>query len=1042
MILADTSIKRPVFTTMVILALMVLGFFSYARMSVDLFPDVDFPFVVVLTPYPGAGPETVESEVTKKIEDQINTIAGLKHLMSTSEEGVSTVVAQFELGESPADKALEVREKISVILGDLPEDAEDPIIQRYDPDQMPILSLIVAGQRPLREVTTLAKEVVKPRLESAGGVGNVQLVGGAEREIQIALDAHRLDAHAVSVHDVEFAVRQANIEIPAGRLDRGTSEVTLRTLGKYEDWRDLTNLVVARRAGRLIRLGDLGTVSDGVKEQRSYARFNGREAVSLDIVRQSGANTVQVADEVMRRVAALEAELPDDISIAVAFDNSVFIRESVHDVIVNILYGSTLAILTIFLFLYNWRTTLISALAIPTSIVATFSVMVALGFTINFMTLLGLSIAVGLLVDDAIVVIENIFRNFHTGVDSRTAASKGTSEIGLAVLATTLAIVAVFVPVAFMGGIVGRFFLQFGLTVAASILVSLFVAFTLTPMLFSRLVRRPEEEEVHTGKWFGARWLFAFETGFNRRFEQVKSAYEVLLGRALSHRLATMLIALLVFLASFVIVPFVGTEFLPQSDQAQFFVSFEAAPGSSLSQTALLAGQVEEKVQELPGVTGIYTAIGSGQRSVNQGMMTVKLVPKNERPLHVFDMITELRAKVRDLPGLYLSFATEPAEGGNPAPVSLSVQGEDMRILARIASAVEDSTRAVIGARDVRNSLAGERPEAQIVVDRDRASELGLTMARIASTLRLLISGDNITTYKEGSEEYDVHVRLASADRSDRWAVENLMILSDREVPGREHFFVPLKQVAYLDERGGPTEIRRYDRRREVLVTANVAADAFAGDVRAAALAKAKQVPLPPGYAVLATGEAEIQEESFGHIFTALILAVLFIYFVLASQYESFVDPLSIMLSLPMALIGAFLGLFLFGSAISIMSLIGIVLLMGLVTKNAILLVDFVKQARAQGMDRRSAILKAGPIRLRPILMTTFATIFGVLPLALALGPGAEFRAPMARAVIGGMISSTLLTLVVVPVMYSLLDDAVAWLTRSRKRNAASPAGA
>ncbi|MEW5874820.1 MAG: efflux RND transporter permease subunit [Candidatus Zixiibacteriota bacterium] len=1032
MILADTSIKRPVFTTMIILALMVLGFFSYARMSVDLFPDVDFPFVVVVTPYPGAGPESVESEITKKIEDQINTISGLKHLQSTSEEGVSTVVAQFELGQDPADKALEVREKISVILGDLPDDAEDPIIQRYDPDEAPIISLVVSGDRPLREVTTLAKEVIKQRLESASGVGNVQLVGGAEREIQVVLDSRRLEAHTISVHEVEDAIRQANIEIPAGRIDRGFSEITLRTLGKYEDWRSLSNLVVARRAGRLIRLADIGEVTDGILEQRSFASYNGREAVSLDIVRQSGANTVQVADEVINRVAELEKELPADIDIAVAFDNSIFIRESVHDVIVNIIYGSALAVLSIFLFLYNWRTTLISALAIPTSIVATFTLMDLLGFTINFMSLLGLSIAVGLLVDDAIVVIENIYRNFHGGVDARTAASKGTSEIGLAVLATTLAIVAVFVPVAFMGGIVGRFFLQFGLTVAASILVSLFVAFTLTPMLFSRLVRRPEEEEVHSERWFGARWLNAFETGFNRRFDWVKHQYERILDWALGHRLATMIVAVAGFLVSFAIIPFVGTEFLPQSDQAQFFVTFEAAPGTSLSQTALLSSRLEAKIHELEGVTGVYTAIGSGQRSVNEGIVTIKLVPKDQRPLHVFDMITVMREKVRDLPGLYLSFAIEPAEGGHSAPVSLSIQGEDMRIIRRLAAAVEDSTRTVSGARDVRNSLSGERPEAQIVVDRDRASELGLTMARIASTLRLLVDGDNISTYNEGNEEYDVRLRLASDDRSDKWAIENLKILSDREVPGVEHFFVPLKQVARLEERGGPTEIRRYDRRREVLISANVAADAFAGDVRAAALAKARQVPTPPGYYILATGEAEIQEESFGHIFTALFLAIIFIYFVLASQYESFVDPLSIMLSLPMALIGAFLGLFIFGSAISIMSLIGIVLLMGLVTKNAILLVDFVKQARAQGMSRREAILKAGPIRLRPILMTTLATIFGVLPLALALGPGAEFRAPMARAVIGGMTSSTLLTLVVVPVVYTLLDDLVAKITRKR----------
>ena len=1023
MILADTAIKRPVFTVMIIAALMVLGVFSYNRMAVDLFPDVDFPYVVVLTVYPGAGPEAVESEITKRIEDQINTISGLKHLQSTSQEGLSQVVAQFELGEKPSDKALEVREKISVILPDLPTDAKEPVIQRYDPASQPIMSLVVSGGRPLKEITTLTKEVIKKRLESVPGVGAVQLIGGAEREIQVALDAQRLEALTISVEEVAGAIQAANIEIPAGRIDRGTTEVTLRTLGKFADWRAFGGLVVAHRQGAPVRLSDLATVSDGVAEQRTLSRFNGHEAVALDIIRQSGANTVRVADEIVRRIGELERELPGDIDITVAFDNSVYIRDAVHDVVVNIYYGGLLAVLVIFLFLINWRTTLISALAIPTSIIATFTFAHLLGFTINFMSLLGLSIAVGLLIDDAIVVIENIYRNFHGGVDSRTAAGRGTSEIGLAVLATTFTIVVVFVPVAFMGGIVGRFFYQFGMTVALAVMVSLFVAFTLTPMLFSRLVSHPEEED-HTrgGRWFGVRWLSAYDRNFNRGYDWVKTQYRGLLRWALDHRLAIVAIAVIGFVASFGLLPLIGTEFMPLQDQAQFFVDFEAAPGTTLTQTTVLAAQVEERIRQLPEVTSVYTAIGSGQRLVSQGVITAKLVPKTDRKRTVFDLITDVRERVRSLPGLYLSIAAEEAHGGGE-PISLSVQGEDLRVLRRIAAAVEDSTRSVPGAREVRNSLVGSRPEAQIVIDRDRASELGLSMAGIASALRLLVEGDDITTYKEGDEEYKVRLRLASADRSNAWAIENLMLRSSRDIPGREYFQVPLKQVARLDQRGGPTEIRRYDRRREVLISGNIASGLFAGDVRNAAFAKVQSISLPPGYSITATGEAEIQQESFGHIFTALFLAVIFIYFVLASQYESFLDPLAIMLSLPMALVGAFGGLFFFGSALSLVSLIGVVLLMGLVTKNAILLVDFVKQARARGESRRDAILAAGPIRLRPILMTTLATIFGVLPLALGFGPGAELRAPMARAVIGGLVSSTVLTLVVVPVVYTLLDD-------------------
>ncbi len=1033
MILADTAIKRPVFTVMIILALMVLGVFSYTRMSVDLFPDVNFPFIVVLTAYPGAGPEAVESEITKKIEDQINTISGLKHLTSTSTEGLSQVVAQFELGEKPADKALEVREKISIILAELPDDAKEPIIQRFDPATAPIMSLVVSGHRPLKEITTMTKDIIKRRLESITGVGAVQVVGGAEREIQVSLDSRRLDAFAVSVQEVQGAIKMANIEFPTGRIDQGSTELTLRTLGKFSNWREFGNLVVAHRLGSPVRLSDLATISDGVKEQRSFSRYNGAEAVALDIVRQSGANTVRVADDIRDRIAKLKSELPGDISIEVASDNSTFIRDAVDDVMVNIYYGGALAVLVIFLFLYNWRTTLISALAIPTSIISTFTFMYLLGFTINFMSLLGMSIAVGLLIDDAIVVVENIYRNYHGGADAHSAAAKGTAEIGLAVMATTFTIVAVFLPVAFMGGIVGRFFFEFGLTVTVAVMVSLFVAFTLTPMLFSRLVSRPEEEEHHSTKWFGARWLNRFELAFYKRFEWLKNLYKGALSWSLRHRLATLLIAILGFVSSFALIPFVGTEFIPLRDEAQFFVDFEAAPGTTLFETERLIGGIEQKIHEFPEVTGIYTAIGSGQQQVNEGTITVKLTPKTERERSVFALLTAIRDHLKNVPGLYLSFATEPSEGGHNKPINLSIQGDDLRVLRRLAAAVEESTRTVPGARDVRNSLVGARPEAQIVVDRDRASELGLSMAQIASSLRILVDGDDATTYKEGDEEYKVRLRLAAEDRSSAWAIENLNIRSSRDIPGREHFFVPLKEVARLDQRGGPTEIRRYDKRREVLISGNIASGAFAGDVRDAAFKKTQNIPTPPGYSITATGEAEIQQESFGYILVALFLGIIFIYFVLASQYESFRDPFAIMLSLPMALVGALFGLFFFGSALSIMSFIGVVLLMGLVTKNAILLVDFIRQARERGESRTEAILAAGPIRLRPILMTTLAMIFGMLPLALAIGPGAELRAPMARAVIGGLISSTMLTLIVVPVVYTLLDDLTSKVLRRKK---------
>ncbi len=790
--LSDTAIRRPVFTVMMITALVVLGAFSYSRMAVDLFPDVDFPYVVVLTVYPGADPETVESEITKKIEDQLNTISGLKHLISTSQDGLSQIVAEFEIGEDPADKSLEVREKISTILADLPDDAEDPIIQRFDPDAEPIMSLVISGERPLKEITTFTKDVIKKRLESVRGVGAVQLAGGEEREIQIELDRSRLEAFHIPVGEIAAAIGQANVEIPVGRMDQGKSEITVRALGRYTDWRDFAGVVVAHRGGKPVRLSDIATVRDGIKEQRSYARYNGKEAVSLNVVRQSGANTVQVADGIVARIADLEKELPPDIKIIVATDNSEFIRDSVEDVIVNILYGGLLAVLVIFLFLADWRTTLISALAIPTSIIATFMAMDALGFTINFMSLLGLSIAVGLLVDDAIVVIENIHRNFRSGIDSRTAAAEGTREIGLAVMATTFTIVVVFLPVAFMGGIVGRFFYQFGMTVAVSVMVSLFVAFTLTPMLFSRLVTHPEGDHTEQRHWKPLRGMYRMLAAFDRGFERLKEQYRRILAWALCHRLATMLIAAVGFFGSFALVPLIGSEFLPLSDRGQVFITFEAAPGSSLKQSASLTAQLEDRLRDIPEVTGIFTSIGSQQRSVNEGMIIVILSPHNQRDRHVFEIQSEMRRRLSDFPGLYLALALE-AGSIEQQPISISIQGEDLRILRMLAEDVEDSARAVADAREIRNSLVGSRPEAQIIVDRDRASELGLSMASIASTLRLLVDGDEVTTYKEGNEEYDVQLRLAAGDRASEWAIANLMIGSTRDIPGRDHFLVPLK---------------------------------------------------------------------------------------------------------------------------------------------------------------------------------------------------------------------------------------------------------
>lgn len=1021
MYLSNLSIRRPVFATMLIVALLVLGVTSYFQLNVDLFPEVDFPVVAITTAYPGAGPEAVEAEVTKKIEDAVNPVAGIKHIASTSQEGFSTIIAEFTLETRIQDAAQEVREKVAAIRAFLPKEIEEPVIARFDPASQPIISLAISGERSLRDLTTYTKNKIKKRLESIPGVGSVELVGGAEREIQVALAKSKLVAHDLPVEKVVSSIASANIEIPGGKVGKGQREALLRTLGRFDPAGGavpaLQKVIVSTRQGRYVRLGEIAAVADSVKEPTSLSSLNGREAVGLDITRQSGANTVAVASAVKAELARLEKELPPEMKIILAVDRSVFIHDAIDDILVNIYYGGALAILVIFLFLANWRSTLISALAIPTSIIATFTLMRLLHFTVNFMSLLGLSLAVGLLIDDAIVVIENIYRHLDRGESAREAAKNATAEIGLAVMATTFSIVVVFLPVAFMSGIVGRFFYQFGMTVAAAVLVSLFVAFTLTPMLSSRLLR-PETKAERRG------FFWKIPLGWNAAFQKLNGVYRRVLAWALGHRKTTVAIALGTFVASFILVPFMGVEFIPQSDRGEFVVNFETPTGSSLAHTAAVAEKIEQRIRRHPEVTTVLTTIGAGQNEVHQGRINVKLVERSKRKAGVFTFMNTLRWELAGLPGIKLAIGTEGMAGRTAKQIELSVRGDDPVLLRRLAGRVEEIVRRTPGTVDVDNSEKAGKPELRVAINRDKASDLGLSPRSIAATLRTLVDGEVATKYQEGDEQYDVRVRLAEGDRSNPAAIAQLAVASTKEIEGKKDFLVPLNQVATLVEETGPTTINRYDRQREILITANVSGHFF-GNVIREIQQQTGEISPPPGFHIGATGQAEAQKESFGYIFQALFLAVVFVYLLLASQFESFVDPFAIMLSLPLSLVGAFLGLFLTGSSVSIMSLIGVVMLMGLVTKNAILLVDFTKQLRRKGVERTEALLTAGPIRLRPILMTTFAMVFGMAPLALGFGPGAEMRAPMARAVIGGVISSTLLTLVVVPVVYTMLDDLV-----------------
>ena len=757
--LADVSIKRPVFTTMIVVAILVLGLFSFIKLNVDLYPDVDIPYVTITTQLPGAGPEQVETDVTKIIEDAVNPIEGVDHISSTSQEGVSIVVIQFKLEVKGEVASQEVREKVAAVRSDLPDDVKEPVIQRYDPASQPILTLTVAADRTEKEITTFTKDVIKKRIENTPGVGSVDLVGGAEREILVEVDADRLKAYDLSINDVIQSVGMANVEIPGGNIKQGAHQYILRTMGKFTNVKQFNSIIVSSPKGQNIYLSDIAQVKDTTEEKTSITRLNGRLAVGLDIKKQSGSNTVQVADGVKKKLEQIKNEIPPDYAITIARDNSVFIKNSIEDVLFDLIYGALLAIIVIYFFLANLRATIISALALPTSIIGSFILMYALGFTLNVMSLLALSLAVGLLIDDAIVVIENIYRHMSEGESPLEAAKSATDEIGLAVMAVTLTLVAVFVPVAFMPGIVGRFFYEFGITVTVAVLVSLFIAFSLTPMLSARWLNKEDEALSKNGNILEKILYY-----FNHFFETLSNKYRTALRWTLLHRWTTVFGALIIFVLSFYLMGFLGSEFFPSQDQGEFTIGINAAPGSSLMQTDEIAKQLEKMIQGKPGVVNVLTTIGAGNDPVNKGNILVKLVSKKERNYSVDDMLKELRAKT-NIPGANISFGLPGGPGGQQKPVMFSIQGQDIAALKKIADKVEEIVKTTPGAVDVESSLENSKPEVRIEIDRQKASMLGVNPTSIATTIRAMVDGADATKYQEGDEQYNVRVKLKETDR-------------------------------------------------------------------------------------------------------------------------------------------------------------------------------------------------------------------------------------------------------------------------------------
>ncbi|MBK7470010.1 MAG: efflux RND transporter permease subunit [Betaproteobacteria bacterium] len=1053
------SINNPVFATMVMIAILVLGVASYNRLAVEQMPDIDFPVAVVFVSYPGASPEAVETDLTKPIEDAVNPIGGVRQITSRSREGSCVVIIEFELKTDVNVAIQEVRDRIARIRIGFPRDAKEPYISKADTDnEQPIFNLAVTSeQRGLRELTTMAEQVIRKRLENVRGVGSIELSGGTKRQIQILLDPAAMTALGVGVEQVIAALRNENLDMPAGSITRGSEEKLVRVEGRIKDPVAFSRIIVARRgnagASSAVTLGQVARVIDGeadvqsaarnagaqgmdpnakaidvTQEDNTISRLDGRRAITLEVVKIRGANTVEVGNGLRDAVAELTKQIPADIKLTVMSDRSEWVKRSVDDTQKTILEGALVTVLVVFLFLHSWRSTVITALTLPISVIATFIALHALGFTINALTLMALSLCIGLLIDDAIVVRENIVRHLGMGKDHFTAANEGTTEVGLAVMATTFTIVAVFLPVAFMGGIIGLFFYQFGVTVAVAVLVSLFVSFTLDPML-SSIWHDPVESRFRGVPWLGA-VLRRFEGGV----EGAHRLYGRWLGWSLNNRKTVLGIAVGALLGAFGIVMAgaVGSEFMPETDNSELTIRLSTPVGSSLAYTESKVDQAEQALREFPEVKQIYSRIGT-TNGRNSSFLNAKLVPRAERRFTQKQLEQKFRERLRRIAGIELSV-------GWMRPIQVSIVGPDAQRLKEIGAEVERALAGIKGVTEIESSEKAASPTLAIRINRQLASDLGLTLSQIANATRPLIAGDAVTTWLgPDGQNYDVLVRLPEGRRQSIADFEQLYLQSSLVNPDGTPRMIPLRQIAEFVDTTSPKIITRMDLQRQLTLSASVEGRPQ-GDVGQEVSTMTREMQLPAGYRFNVGGQTKQMIESFKFALVALGIAVIFIYLILASQFGSFLQPLAIMASLPLSLVGVFIALAVTRSTLNIFSVIGIIMLMGLVTKNAILLIDFTNQARKRGLDRVAALQEAAQVRLRPILMTTAAMIFGMMPLALGLGEGSEGNATMGRAIIGGVISSTLLTLVVVPVVYTYLDGMSAWFRSRRARRADSAA--
>lgn len=1021
--LSEICVQRPVFAFMLILFLVVLGISSFMKLGVDLFPRSDPATVNVRVRLPGASPEEVTSQVVMPLEEAIASVSGIDEMQSSISEGQAYITVTFVLERDIGEAAEDVREKVSGAMRSLPPNVLPPVIQKADPDSDPVITLVVSGSRTARELTEIADKQIRRALETVDGVGGVDVNGGQSRQINVFLNLDKLSAYNLTAQDVERAVKTENIETPGGRIVRGATELGVRTLGRVEEVQEFNEIIVKNVGGSPVRIRDIGHAEDGVAEKRTFGFFQGKAAVILEVRRQTGTNTVQVVDQIKQRLSRLHRELPGGVQIDAIKDQSTYIKNSVKSLEEHLVLGSLLASLIVWLFIRDWRTVLISSIAIPTSIITTFSLIRAMDFTLNSMTLLGLTLAVGIVIDDAIIVLENIYRFIEEkDVPPMEAAVRATKEIGLAVMATTLSLVIIFVPIAFMSGYARRFVNQFGWTMAMAIMVSMLVAFTLTPTLSARLLKK----KPHKGKGqsHGKR-------GWFERF------YVVALEWSLRHRWAIVVVCIATFGSTFVINRYIGRDWMPQEDQNELSVFMELPEGSSIMATEKVARELSQKLEKIPGVIAVVPQTSSRYQRVNMAFVTVLLQDADQR-----DEINTMAAHIRKV--LFPEYAyTRPRVnfpnvlGGRDsyAPIRGMLLGPDLKKLAEMAKQISVELSKTESVADPRVALNLNSPELQVSIDRTLASDLGVRVSDIAGAVRLLMSGeDQISTYKEGPEQYPVMIRLLEAQRNDPAALSRLLI------PSTKLGLIRLDSVAKLERGLGPGRIDRYNRQFSVGIYGNVSPGHGLGQAAEDTVAVVQKVGMPPGYQMKFSGQVKILEETTANMIMALGLASVFMYMVLAAQFESLAHPFIIMMTLPLSIPFALLSLIVTGRSLNLFSALGILLLLGIVKKNGILQIDYMNHLREQGHPLHYSIVEANRVRLRPILMTTFAIIAGLIPTAIGIGAGASQRSAIAVTIIGGQSLCLILTLLVVPVGYSLMEDARAWFTRRRPVQLEAPA--